>query len=206
MQVTIIDYGAGNVWSVCNAIKYLGYQPHLTSDPIKVRHSGILILPGVGSFYRAMTMLNNKKLVEPIQDAIRSKESKILGICLGMHLMAEKGTEDGLAEGIGLIPAQVNKFSNMPIGDKVPHMGFNAVTSNISSILFNGLPRTADFYFAHSYRIKALSSDIGDVSLCGYGGSFLAAYENENVFATQFHPEKSQHNGLKILKNFLESK
>jgi glutamine amidotransferase len=205
MQVTIIDYGVGNLWSVCNAIKYLGYQPHITSDPIVVRHSSILILPGVGSFYKAMTTLKNKKLVEPIQDAIQSKESKILGICLGMHLMAETGTEDGLAEGIGLIPAQVDRFSDLPLGVKVPHMGFNAVKSDLTSRLFSGLPRAADFYFAHSYRIKALNNKIGDASLCEYGDGFVAAYEYENIFATQFHPEKSQHNGLKILKNFFES-
>lgn len=200
--VTIIDYGMGNMWSIASAVEYLGYNAIITQDPEIVRLSEALILPGVGSFGEAVSILNKTNLDEAIIDAVKSRGSKILGICLGMQLLATSSTEGGLALGLNLISKKVTKF-NDSLKLKIPHVGFNTVYKNYGrSILFNHLPEEVDFYFVHSYQMPfetLLDSDYK----CIYGTDFLAAYERDNIFATQFHPEKSQRNGLVLLENFL---
>lgn len=202
-NVTVIDYGMGNLWSVVNALRFLGCNPKVSGNPDEVFSADSIILPGVGSFRKAMLSLKNKGLDQAIIDATQRKGAKILGICLGMQLMGAKSLEDGNTTGLGLIPAEVDKFSLQEVGkNKVPHVGFDEVHSKSNSILFKGLKSASDFYFVHSYRMlpKALS---GKAAVCNYGVEFLAAYEHENIYATQFHPEKSQTNGLILLKNFL---
>jgi len=202
-RITIIDYEMGNICSVLNALTYLGYSASVSSDCREILDSNILILPGVGSFRRAMMTLCQTGLDQAIVEAVIDKGSKILGICLGMQLLAESSTEDGKTRGLGLIPANVERFKQDDLnGLKVPHIGFNQVTSESDSILFKDLPSQVDFYFVHSYRILPAGLP-GKVAHCCHGETFLAAYEWDNVFATQFHPEKSQTNGLKLLKNFL---
>lgn len=202
-RITVIDYGMGNIWSVLSALRYLDCNPMVSSDPKVIVRAESLVLPGVGSFRKAMETLRQTGLDQAIIDAVQNKGSKILGICLGMQLMGSCGSEDGDTLGLGLIPNPVDMFSIQEVGaNKIPHIGFDLVHSVPDARLFQGLPDAADFYFVHSYRMlpEGLS---GKAATCTYGTEFLAAYEQDNIFATQFHPEKSQTNGLVLLKNFL---
>ena len=201
--ITVIDYGMGNLWSVMSALQYLGCNPVISSDPNEIAAADTLLLPGVGSFRKAMISLRQSGLDQAIKDAAKNKDRKILGICLGMQLMGTSSSEDGDTAGLGLIPTIVEKFTPQEIGlNKIPHIGFDLVTSHPDSRLFQGLKNAADFYFVHSYRMVPAGL-IGKVATCNYGCDFLAAYEQDNIFATQFHPEKSQTNGLILLENFL---
>ncbi len=194
----------GNLWSVRSAVNYLGYNPIISSSRQEIRNANTLILPGVGSFRLAMQALQNSGLDEAILEGVSNREHKILGICLGMQLLAMHSTEDGETKGLELIPSKVERFElNISDNLKVPHVGFNEVRSEKQSILFKDINQSSDFYFVHSYRLNVVKPR-GLNAICNYGHDFLAAYEHENVFATQFHPEKSQTNGLKLLKNFLE--
>jgi imidazole glycerol-phosphate synthase subunit HisH len=204
-KVTIIDYGSGNLWSVKNALIYLGFIPEITSDPEKIIFSNKLILPGVGSFAKAMQAIKKNKIDEAIIEAVSNRRVPILGICLGMQILGLGGTEESITKGIGLIPTRVEPFNKDILNDlKTPHIGFNTVLSHPKSILFNGIGSRADFYFVHSYRMLSKGIE-GHNGTCLYGEDFMACYENENIFATQFHPEKSQTNGLIMLNNFLTS-
>lgn len=202
-NVTVIDYGMGNLWSVLSALRYLGCNPIVSGDPHQINSADSLILPGVGSFRKAMMALQDKFLDHAIIETVQTKGTKILGICLGMQLMGTSSSEDGDTPGLGLIESVVEKFTPQEIGtNKIPHIGFDSVHSQPDSLLFKGLQQAADFYFVHSYRM--LSADlVGKKAICDYGVEFLAAYEQDNIFAAQFHPEKSQTNGLILLKNFL---
>ena len=202
-SVTIVDYGMGNIWSVRRAFQYLGSDPHVSDNPAQIAQAEALVLPGVGSFHKAMDTLRQTGLKDAILEAVMTRGHKILGICLGMQLLGSHGSEDGITEGLGLMPNSVDKFTAEEVGtNKIPHIGFNLVRSKPDARLFHGLPEAADFYFVHSYRMlpNGLS---GKTATCIYGIEFLAAYEQDNIYATQFHPEKSQTNGLLLLKNFL---
>jgi imidazole glycerol-phosphate synthase subunit HisH len=202
-NVTVIDYGMGNLWSVLSALRYLGCSPIVSSDPNEITRAESLVLPGVGSFRKAMNTLRQTGLDQAILDVVQNKGIKILGICLGMQLMGSRGTEDGDTQGLGLISKAVDMFTTQEIGaNKIPHIGFDLVHSTPDARLFQGLQQAADFYFVHSYRMLPVGLS-GKPATCNYGAEFLAAYEQDNIFATQFHPEKSQSNGLVLLKNFL---
>jgi glutamine amidotransferase len=203
-QVVIVDYGMGNLWSVASALRYLGAEPIISHDPKVISDAEGLILPGVGSFRNAMLALKSLHLDDAIKEAVQIHRSKILGICLGMQLLGSRGTEDGDTEGLGIVSNKVDRLSPSEIGfNKIPHIGFNSVRIQDRSGLFKGLPENSDFYFVHSYRM--LPEDfVGSVAICEYGKEFLAAFHRENICGTQFHPEKSQMNGLTLLKNFLE--
>jgi glutamine amidotransferase len=201
-RVTIVDYGMGNLWSVQSALSYLGANAEITDQPTAIANAECLILPGVGSFNKAMGRLNSSGLSHAILEAVLVRKRKILGICLGMQLMAEHGTEDGDCAGLGLISGVVERFSESDLKDnKLPHIGFNWVTFDSGSPLISGLGSGADFYFVHSYRLA--SGNASASAVCRYGDDFTAAVERGNIYATQFHPEKSQTNGLKLLNNFL---
>lgn len=202
-KITIVDYGMGNLWSVLSALRYLGCNPVTSSDPDEITRADSLLLPGVGSFRKAMIALQQKGLDQAISEAVQIKGRKILGICLGMQLMGLSSSEDGDTPGLGFIKSTVDKFTLAEIGaNKLPHIGFDLVRRQPGSRLFNNLPKAADFYFVHSYRMLPTGLN-GTPATCRYGIEFLAAYEQDNIFATQFHPEKSQTNGLILLKNFL---
>lgn len=201
-SVTVVDIGMSNTWSVLNAFRYLGAEADATDSPDEVAGAEILVLPGVGSFRRAMTRLVESGLADAIVTAA-GEQRKILGICLGMQLLAERGTEEGDTAGLALMPGTVEAFTTADIGArKIPHVGFNTVAPADGSTLFADVPDHPDFYFVHSYRVLPVES-AGAVSTANYGVDFVAAYEYENLFATQFHPEKSQANGLQLLANFL---
>jgi glutamine amidotransferase len=203
VRVTIIDYGMGNIWSVMSALKFLGADVVVTSDPKVVSDAKVLLLPGVGSFRKAMESLRNLNLDEAIIESVQNQDHKILGICLGMQLLGSRSSEDGQTAGLNIIPTSVEEFADVEVGvKKIPHIGFDQVSFMSQTKLFKGLAEDSDFYFVHSFRMLALGLP-GNAAICNYGVDFLAAYENGNVFATQFHPEKSQTNGLVLLQNFL---
>jgi len=202
-QVIVVDYGMGNIWSVLNALRYLGAKAVLSSDPAQVGQADFLVLPGVGSFRKAMETLQQSGLEQAIRETVKKRGSKILGICLGMQLLGAHGTEDGQTVGLGLIPNKVEKFTPEELGpNKIPHVGFNAVHFSERKGLFSNLSQCADFYFVHAFRMLQEGLP-GRVATCSYGTEFLAAFEMGNICGTQFHPEKSQTNGLILLKNFL---
>ena len=200
MKVVIVDYNMGNIKSISSTLKYLDVDDViLSSDPKIMRNANKLILPGVGSFAKAMEEIKSKKIDLTLNKLIYDKKTPILGICLGMQLLCKSSNEDGKNVGLSFIDAHVTKFENKKI--KVPHIGFNQVKKNKSSILFNGIVDNSDFYFVHSY--KMLSNSNINQSTCNYGEEFIASFECKNISGVQFHPELSQKNGLKLLKNFI---
>ena len=202
-DLLVIDYGMGNILSVLSAVRYLGATAEVSSDPEAIASAQKLILPGVGSFRRAMESLRATGLDQAIHRAVQSGETNLLGICLGMQLLGTVGTEDGETEGLGLIDQRVDSFTPEELsGLKIPHIGFSGVKAGPDSRLFAGLPSEADFYFVHSFRMLPEIPDTV-VSCCHHGATFAAAVEKGNVFGAQFHPEKSQTNGLMLLRNFL---
>lgn len=203
MNIFVIDYGMGNLWSVLNAFRYLGVNAQLTSDAQQISEAETLVLPGVGSFRKAMEALRAKDIERAIHKAVRERQTKMLGICLGMQLLGGNGSEDGETAGLGLVPNRIDKFDPSELkGGKVPHIGFNQVRYPADSVFFAGLPAPADFYFVHSYRMLPEQLH-GELGVCTYGVDFLAAFRLGNIYGAQFHPEKSQTNGLILLKNFL---
>jgi len=204
-NIVVVDYGMGNIWSILSALDFLGASAIVSSDPSVIVNADALLLPGVGSFRLAMQQLQKRELDEAIKEAVTVKNRKILGICLGFQLLGESSTEDGSRAGLGIIPTKVERFNPEELsGRKLPHIGFNEVLLPSESGYFAGFSGSADFYFVHSYRMLPGLLP-GTKAICNYGVDFLAAYQNENVFGAQFHPEKSQPNGLKLLDNFLSA-
>jgi glutamine amidotransferase len=198
-RIAIIDYQMGNLRSVQKGFERVGHTAVITSDPAELAAADKLVLPGVGAFGDAMAELSRRGLVEPIREAIAAGKP-FLGICLGLQLLFEVGYEGGQFAGLGILPGKVVRF-DVPPPLKVPHMGWNRVQVRRRPPLLEGIADGTFFYFVHSYH--AVPDDPQVVALaCDYGGPFCAAVWRENVFATQFHPEKSQSEGLKILKNF----
>ncbi len=192
----------GNLRSVQGALGYLGFESQLVSTPEEILQSETLILPGVGSFAAAMGNIRRLELENPLNEMVLGRGVPVLGICLGMQLLAEVGEEDGPTRGLGWIRGRVERFKLNDPALKVPHIGFNTATFvPLESSVFAGLGHHADFYFVHSYHL--ICDRERDVrAWVDYGGPFVAAVERDNIFGTQFHPEKSQSNGLKLLKNF----
>ena len=205
-EVSIIDYGMGNIWSVLSAFNYIGARTKIITEPDEIYNAECLILPGVGSFKNAIKTIKKKSLDEAITSAAQ-KGTKILGICLGMQLLCLSSTEDGFNKGLSLIDGKVEKLEikNFKKIFKVPHIGFNSIVIPSESNLFKTQTKEIDFYFVHSYRVKCLD-DESIVGYCNYGEKFVALFEKQNIFGTQFHPEKSQTNGLQLLKNFMNLK
>ena len=201
-EVCVIDYGMGNLGSLKNALKYLNTKVTITNKHEVILKSKILFLPGVGSFKKAMNEIKIRKLDKVIHETIK-KGHYIFGICLGMQLLGTSSNEDGVTKGLGVVNNKIFKFSDKETKNKkIPHVGFNSVKFEKSNKLFRGLESNSDFYFVHSYRMlpEKLKNNI---SITKYGVNFLSSFNQENVFATQFHPEKSQGNGLKVLENFI---
>jgi len=205
MNIILVDYGAGNIGSVENAFRHIGACVKLGSSSRDVLTADAIILPGVGSFRNASENLKLTGLRESILEAVKTRGIPILGICLGFQLLAQNGAEGGGAEGLGLMDGEVKRFSD-DLNVKVPHVGYNSVTINSACPLFRGFTSNPDFYFVHSFFVSARSTlPSARTSTCDYGHEFRAAYSRDNVFGTQFHPEKSQIAGLKVLKNFINA-
>ncbi len=201
-MLAVIDYGAGNLRSVLHALRTLGVQElQLVRQPAELQGAHRIILPGVGAFGAGMHILRERGLVAPIREAALAG-TPFLGICLGMQFLFDSSDEMGDHEGLHLLPGRVTRFTDQP-GLKIPHMGWNQLTPVRQSPLLTGLQHDAYAYFVHSYYCAP--QDPADVLLtCDYGGPFCAAVSRGNIFGVQFHPEKSQHTGLRLLANFLE--
>lgn len=201
MNVGIINYGMGNIGSVVRALSLLGVQPLVMDSPKDFDRVQKVILPGVGAFSAAMRNLRESGWVEAFAVHVRQGGMPLLGICLGMQLLADEGEENGPSEGLGLIPGRVVPI---PASEttRVPHVGWNEVVSTGGSTLLDGIPAGTDFYFVHSY-VFATAETSHVAATSNYGGQFAAAVSRDNVSGTQFHPEKSSRAGAKLLQNFL---
>lgn len=204
-MIAVVDYGMGNVRSLFNALQYVGCDAIVTSEPEAIRRAERLILPGVGAFGDAVDALRARGLDELLDLAVRRDGKPMLGVCLGMQLLARSSTEHGTHIGLGWIDAEVTRFELSP-GLKIPHVGWNEIEYRPDEPLFRGLkPGERNFYFVHSFHMRCFrQADV--IATCDYGGRFTAAVRHENVMATQFHPEKSQDNGLRVLENFVNWK
>ena len=198
-MIAIIDYGAGNIFSVKNALDYLGCENKLTDKKEEIIAADALILPGVGAFPAAMNMLNKSGLVDTVKEQARLKP--FMGICLGMQLLFDEGHEFEDCDGLGLVKGYVDKMIEPDL--VIPHMGWNKLEINRDCPLFNGLGKDEYVYFVHSY--KAFCEDENLYAYCEYGSKVPAVVgSGDTVFGCQFHPEKSGETGLRILKNFAE--
>lgn len=203
MIVGIVNYNMGNIGSIKRKIERIGYHTVVSSDEKTLKGSDKLILPGVGHFAKATTELKKHNLWNFLNEGVLIKRKPILGICLGIQLMA-KHSEEGNEEGFGWFDADVVHFSiTNQLKNKVPHMGWNNVKTAKQSILFDSIPESQEFYFVHSYHIKS-NKEEDVLATTEYEYSFVSALEKDNIFGVQFHPEKSHDVGEKLLANFLK--
>lgn len=202
-MIAVINYGLGNARSVMGAIERLGYMSSLTDSPKKLREAEKLILPGVGAFGDGMRRLRGLGLIETLSQLVFEEKRPILGICLGVQLFAKTSCEFGRHEGLGWIDASVERVNPSDMSLRLPHVGWNGLAQIKPSPLFDGIPADALFYYVHSYRLDCYEPD-NVVGECEYGQRFTAAIQKDNIYGVQFHPEKSQRHGLRILRNFIE--
>lgn len=201
-KVGLIDYGAGNFTSVMNALQHLHADVMRITDPVELRNVTHLILPGVGAFAAAMRNLDRLHLSDALRELLTNDEKPFLGICVGMQILATLGMEFEECPGLGLIPGVVDRIPAEEAGLRLPHIGWNELSLSRSSPLFDGMTASPIFYFVHSYHLQA-DSDADVLATCDYGTDFIAAVQRNRVFGVQFHPEKSQHDGLRLLQNFM---
>jgi glutamine amidotransferase len=200
-MLAIIDYEMGNLRSVQKAFESVGHSAVITSDPAVLADAEKIVLPGVGAFRDAIAALRARKLVEPIRAAVE-RGKPFLGVCLGMQLLFDKSYEDGEHEGLGIVPGEVLRF-RVPREFKVPHMGWNQVQFLRRPPVFDGVAEGAYYYFVHSYYVSPKDPGV-TATETDYPQPFCSSIWRDNVYAVQFHPEKSQAAGLRLLKNFAE--
>ena len=201
-MVVIIDYGMGNVGSVRNALEVLGYDVVISSSEENISRADHLILPGVGAFGDGMKNLQKANLVEILTKEVLVNKKPILGICLGMQMMATSGEEGGVYSGLGWISGVTRKFELDESTFKVPHVGWNDVKNLRQSTLLQNIQNPI-FYFVHSYHLVPEDKNVA-IGVTDYGEEFVSVVEKGNIFGVQFHPEKSQKAGLDLLNNFLQ--
>lgn len=202
-KIAIIDYGMGNLNSIAKKLKRLGAECFITHNPEDIRLSKKIILPGVGHFGKAMAKLKDLGLIELLEEQVKVKKKPILGICLGMQLMAKR-SDEGNNDGLGWFDAEVIKIKvENKLKYKVPHTGWNQIVISKPSKLMGNIPEFSEFYFVHSYHFKA--NDISDVlNETQYESKIVSGIEKENIFGVQYHPEKSYDIGELVLKNFIK--
>lgn len=202
-MIHIVDYGMGNLRSVQKAFEKLGVEAKICTTAAEIADAPKLVLPGVGAFRDAIQVLHQQDMVSPIRDHVDSGRP-FLGICLGLQLLFDVSYEDGEWEGLGIVPGKVVRFEDQP-GLKIPHMGWNSLefAGPEPSPLFVGLPESSYVYFVHSYYV-APDDDSVVAARTEHGTTFTSSIRRGNLFATQFHPEKSQSIGLRLLQNFAD--
>jgi glutamine amidotransferase len=202
-MIAIIDYGMGNIRSLSNAVEFIGHDVTVTADPLEIRNAKQIILPGVGAFGDAIAAMREKGLDGILHREVIERGKPLLGICLGLQLLARSSEEHGFHQGLGWIDAEVVKFDPQ-LQIKIPHIGWNDIDYAAPAPLFHSLKKEERaFYFVHSYFVRCHNpADI--LATCRYGIDFTAAILRNNIVATQFHPEKSQDNGIQVLRNFLK--
>lgn len=197
-MITIIDYNTCNVGSISNMLRKLGHESKITNDLSEINESSKLILPGVGSFDKGMQNLEDLGIGEVIKNRVKIDKIPILGICLGMQLLTKR-SDEGIKNGLNLIDAETLKFKSDNL--RIPHMGWNHPIEVKKDDLFQGLAKDAKFYFVHSYFVKCNNEQ--DVSMVtNYSSNFASAFQNQNIYGVQFHPEKSHKHGMIVLNNF----
>ena len=202
-MIGVIDYGAGNLRSVCNSLKKLSVDCHVVKAPSDLNKIQTMIFPGVGSFGDSSDQLKKQSLFEPIREWIIN-DRPFLGICIGFQMLFDSSEESPGSEGLGIIPGKVIKFSEQT-NLKVPHMGWNKVQiKNLNDPVWQKVDDLTHFYFVHSYFPKPDNPEVSS-STTGYGVDFTSSIRFGNIFGTQFHPEKSQKSGLRLIENFLKS-
>jgi imidazole glycerol-phosphate synthase subunit HisH len=203
MKVALINYGMGNLGSVRRALEELRAQVVIADHPVALYDANRIVLPGVGAFGEAMTRLHAGGWVEALQRQVQEAGKPLLGICLGMQLLAASSEENGFSEGLGFLPGRVRRLDSMGCTLRIPHVGWNEVRFRDGAALFRRIPQATDLYFVHSYAFESNHAD--DVcATTTYGPELAAAVQRGHIFGTQFHPEKSSKAGRQILKNFLE--
>jgi imidazole glycerol-phosphate synthase subunit HisH len=198
-MIVVVDYGMGNLRSVQKGFENVGSPAVISRDPVEIAKADRLVLPGVGAFPECMRNLSRLDLIDPILEFIQSGRP-FLGICLGLQLLFDESEEFGTHQGFKVVRGKVKAFDKN-MGLKIPHMGWNNVTFKKDAAIFQGIPDSSYFYFVHSYYVEPeIASDIAAES--EYGITFTCAIARDNIFAVQFHPEKSQDIGLRVLRNF----
>lgn len=203
-SITIVDYGTGNVGSVFNMLRHLGFDATITAEHEMLRHADRIILSGVGAFDAAVEQLRSRDLVDVLTRRVIGAGVPLLGICLGMQLLTER-SDEGTLPGLGWLPAETIRLTSPdPMRRlRIPHMGWNEITVCRDSPLVNGLSGDARFYFVHSFHVMCRErSDV--VATTSYGGTLCAVVQHDNICGTQFHPEKSHRFGMTVLRNFVE--
>ena len=198
-KITIIDYGAGNLRSVANAVKKLGYDPRVTSEPGEVLDADVVILPGVGAAADTMNSLEKLGMTDPIRQLIQRRRP-LFAVCVGLQILLSGTEEGGWHECLGVIPGKVRR---LPEGLKIPHIGWNQVKQRLTHPVFEGIPDEANFYFVHSFYAEPEDTSVV-AGTTNYGVSMCSMVIKDNLIATQFHPEKSGEHGLKMYANFLK--
>lgn len=205
IKIAIIDYGMGNLTSVANAFNTIGYKATIVQDTNDLSQASHIVLPGVGAFGDGMKNLRSSGWIDVLEREIKEKKKPFLGICLGMQLLASMGTEHGLHEGLNWISGTVKKIESNDPQIRVPHVGWNDVIFLKKDGLYRDLGDSQAFYFVHSYVLDVKDESSVVSGLTVHGIEFTASIEKDNIYATQFHPEKSQKIGLKVLENFIQS-
>lgn len=203
-MIVVIDYGTCNLKSVANALKLFGEEVKISNKKEDIINAERIIFPGVGTFSEGMKNLRDLDIIDTLNEEVIKKKKPFLGICLGMHLLATRGFEGGVCNGLNWIPGEVKKFE-LKENLRIPHMGWDNINLKKESPLFDKIPKNKDYYFVHCFHFIPDSKE-HIVSTCDYGIEFVSAIQKDNIFATQFHPEKSHQNGLKILENFIKWK
>jgi glutamine amidotransferase len=202
--VTLVDYGASNLKSVQNALAVLGVDTRVADRAEAIRDAGVLVLPGVGAFGDGMAGLRSRGLIEPLGERVQGHGVPFLGICLGMQFLADEGLEHGRHAGLGWIGGTVRRIEPEDRKFRVPHIGWNDVRLERPGLLLDGLDEAPTFYFVHGYHLDPGPRGADAVtSTCWHGSTLVATVERGHVFGVQFHPEKSQRAGLRVLENFL---
>lgn len=202
MAVLLIDYGMGNLLSVKRSFEECGADVVISDDPASLKVASHIVLPGVGSFADAMHNIRMSGWYDAIRREVMEEGIPFLGICLGMQLLATKGFEGGETEGLGLVPGEIRKLVPDTCNVRIPHVGWNEVHQSALNPLLAGIPDGTDFYFVHSFHFIPSNPSFA-VGRTPYCGGFVSVVMNEKVFGVQFHPEKSQKSGFRMIRNFL---
>jgi glutamine amidotransferase len=197
----LLNYSSGNYGSVRNALLHLGIEPLEITRPEQMREASHLVLPGVGAFPAAMDRLAQLDLIDELREQVVVQKKPFLGICIGMQILAEVGLEFGERQGLGFLRGRVERIDAESRGLRTPHMGWNQLVPRKDSPLLADLPTPSSFYFVHSFHLR-LHDPADAAATCEYGGEITACVQRDNIFGVQFHPEKSQRDGLRLLRNF----
>lgn len=202
-MLTIVDYGVGNLTSIKNMFKKIGYESCISSQKEVIADADKLVLPGVGSFDYGMQQLHESGLVNILTEKVLEKKIPLLGICLGVQLLTQS-SEEGISKGLGWIKGKTVAFDKMKLnGYKVPHMGWAEINNFNQSRLFTNMPENPRFYFVHSYHLT-IDNESDILATSNYGYEFPVGIEHENILGVQFHPEKSHKFGMRLLENFIK--